>query len=331
MLTSESNFRGESMRALFLAGLFASGCADDRTGPIAAAVAVDTAAGACPESVADGDSGPVEEDSGKEIAAEACVACPQSALADHPTISTLADMALELAGEPMGNCQFLIDPWELRDVADLTGVWARVASHEGTGTPRGFTWEEDRCPCAGASWGGPCSTSTDWYVVGCFDSEYGGSGGGGATYTTWGLAYSGPDAALTYLADGFAGHGGGASSFSEFREQFVSFGELALSYDGIRVRDGNLDLDGAWPDSTGIYLRIVEDHELPSGDLCLTSDLYDVEGCAIEPHGSFRVQGQEDVVVTFEGDVSCDGCGAVTIDGVTSGEFCGALPSDWIE
>jgi hypothetical protein len=46
------------------------------------------------------------------------------------------------------------------------------------------------------------------------------------------------------------------------------------------------------------------------------------KSCPEEGVGTIEFAGLENVVVTYNGDVDCDGCGEMTIDGADAGPFC---------
>ena len=58
-----------------------------------------------------------------------------------------------------------------------------------------------------------------------------------------------------------------------------------------------------------------------SGDFCIDEALTDTEACG-EGVGWTVLRGEQTAMVLWDGDVSCDGCGALYVDGVPSGSWC---------
>jgi len=69
------------------------------------------------------------------------------------------------------------------------------------------------------------------------------------------------------------------------------------------------------------YYDAVPDAGEP-GDYCLFVESYAAAECDAEPWGGLVVVGDATLIVTWDPDVTCDGCGDATLDGVPVGRVC---------
>ena len=63
-----------------------------------------------------------------------------------------------------------------------------------------------------------------------------------------------------------------------------------------------------------------------SGDFCVDEAVHETKGCKSEGVGWTVVRGTHDAMVVWDGDVACDGCGVLYIDGLAAGTWC---RSEW--
>ena len=77
-----------------------------------------------------------------------------------------------------------------------------------------------------------------------------------------------------------------------------------------------------WFHTSGFYLRLVEDPDLAPGDVCVRSALENVADCPEEGAGRIDIDALQALSIVFDGDVSCDGCAEVTVDGAPAGTVC---------
>lgn len=252
------------------------------------------------------------------------------AAAEVDPIEALADDAADLADLPAGTCRALLDPWTPREAADVLRIWSTLAAREWWTFTEYFAPEPGSCPSAedpaeADAWN--CTTSTGWTVVGQY--HWGTAPGGNSwnELSSWGVAHTDDTGAYRYLADGDLHTTTITSTMIGLRESIQRDGGFGTGR-STRIRDGQIEQRDGWTVTAGAYVRIVEDDALPKGDLCVVSDLAAVDGCDLEPTGTFRLEGAEDVVATFDGDVACDGCGTVTAGGAPLGTIC-ELPRFW--
>jgi hypothetical protein len=63
-----------------------------------------------------------------------------------------------------------------------------------------------------------------------------------------------------------------------------------------------------------------------SGDFCVDEAVLETKGCKSEGVGWTVVRGTQDAMVVWDGDVACDGCGALYVGGFAVGKWC---RSEW--
>ncbi len=96
------------------------------------------------------------------------------------------------------------------------------------------------------------------------------------------------------------------------------------------VADGR---EEAWQDwvLTGRYEETPDGHHFAGdvdlgnlGGLHFESDgLVKTSACPVEPRGEVHIEADDDVVIEFDGDSSCNRCGDMVVDGTFSGQACG--------
>ena len=189
----------------------------------------------------------------------------------------------------------------------------------------------DSCPCYPQAVDWDCTTADGTAVVGWGSCSYGSGGAGGCTGHAFGEFRDDGDARYDILEDGSAGHGEAHSnSFVDYRRAIAHHGVHDEGFNGTSIRDGWLSTVNGWAVADAFYLMVIADDSLPTGDLCLDATLENVATCPDEPVGILRVVGAQEVTITYDGDVACDGCGSVAVDGVAAGEICDAIPKDWV-
>ena len=58
------------------------------------------------------------------------------------------------------------------------------------------------------------------------------------------------------------------------------------------------------------------------GDFCVDEEVLETKGCKSEGVGWTVVRGTQNAMVVWDGDVACDGCGVLYIDGLAAGTWC---------
>lgn len=109
-----------------------------------------------------------------------------------------------------------------------------------------------------------------------------------------------------------------AGEFRLDRRFSWSMGGFGRGLDGDWRVDVHEEQDADGWRLSGLY--DVEGEEV-SGDYCLVVE-ETVSDCELEPAGGWVVQGAERLVVTFDPDAACDGCGVATVDGAPVGQVC---------
>jgi hypothetical protein len=239
----------------------------------------------------------------------------------------LAALAEDFAAVAVGSCDTLVDPWVWSADTDLGDLWALVTSH----ILRPTSFYIGICPCVlDEPW--DCLYG-DWTYAG----RYHAGGGGGLGYAelgAWGQANTATGS--TYLADGLETDGGGYAGwtgpvYESLRESyddgtsrwaFLRDGIARHSVESTTSSSGWEPSDWMETEDPGLYLDIMAHDTLATGDLCIRTALEEVSGCPIEPSGTVEFVGAHDVLVTFDGDVACDGCGGVSVDGIGEGVAC---------
>lgn len=237
---------------------------------------------------------------------------------------------------PVGACGSLISGWAYGKPADVRSVWELVLDDRWHGLSAVISAHaDDVCPNRPDSWRseGDCPTADGWTFAGAHDWRASSGGGAYQEFTDWGLTHHDAGGRYESFADGRITtyvdrhDGDGAVEFGLVFENFHHRIAHSGAYDagGNRTwsRDGALTTSAmGWPVSGQAYVQIFEFTAVPLGDLCVTYDLAEVPDCTLEPAGTFTLVGTNRVVVTFDGDVACDGCGALTADGVGAGTLC---------
>jgi hypothetical protein len=236
------------------------------------------------------------------------------------TVVDLADRADALAALPAGTCASLLDPWSPADPSELPRVAALLYSF-----PRYAPWDEAKdCPCVSTEDDDYDCVAGDFLLAGHLHCGFGGSGAGGCTSTAFGIA----DTTGTFgetLADGQWSQSGMESHGLGFRSYKTSRVDNGATT--VLIRDGGAGAYHGTLSGTDAYLRVVAAPGVTSGDLCATWSYDVVAACDAEPVGRFAVAGAQALEVRFDGDVDCDGCGELFVDGVAAGEVCGAMPT----
>jgi hypothetical protein len=75
-------------------------------------------------------------------------------------------------------------------------------------------------------------------------------------------------------------------------------------------------------DETMTATAHAEPAEGAGGDFCLDEAVVTAKGCDMEGVGWTVLRGSSDAMVVWDGDVSCDGCGDLYIDGHEAGSWC---------
>lgn len=252
------------------------------------------------------------------------------------TAEALATRAADLAAAPVGACGALIDPWSHTKSEDVMRAWALVLDDSWSGlSPQLATHDDGACPNRSSIWSssGDCTTADGWTVVG--SHVWAASSGGGAyqQFGAWGLTHRDADGSYEALADGKittyvvppqasepVRYG---LTFEDYRQGAAHTGAWDDGSNGASIRDGALLTSVmAWPVSGEVYLRILASGSVPLGDLCAAYELAEVQSCALEPAGTFTITGADRVVVTFDGDAACDGCGSLTVNSGSAGTAC---------
>ncbi|MDP2307472.1 MAG: hypothetical protein Q8P18_15705, partial [Pseudomonadota bacterium] len=256
---------------------------------------------------------------------------------DTVDAATLAADVAALAALSTGVCGALIDPWAYGDADETMAVWglvlARTWSDLNAAT---YAHADGTCPNQSSTFvaEGDCTTTDDWIYAGTHNWSVSSGGGAYYTFTQWGLAHQaeaelyeaiasggvttyvdtpdGPDDVVKY-----------ARLFENFRVGFAHEGTYDDGSNGTWIRDGDMFTSPLhWPVSGEMYLMVSASDTVATGDLCAEFDLADVAACPAEPVGTFHIVGANDLTVTFDGDVGCDGCGRLAVDGVDTSTVC---------
>jgi hypothetical protein len=264
------------------------------------------------------------------------VGCPLLPVASPIDLADLAAEAAALAALPSGTCDAPISPWAYADPDDVIDVWHLLEENPAYAIG-GATYVNDDgvCPAhtAPSTVEGDCTTTEGWMYVGSRHSSASSSGSSNDDFVEYGIAYQ--DGAGTWLGLG-SGSSFGVSdppdlpgdpyrytrTWLDYRFGFAHEGAYDTGEHGTWIRDGFLTTTEGQPTEGEIYLLADGVDALPAGDMCVTYALEPVAACALEPVGTFGVSGAQELVVTFDGSVACDGCGMLTADGVPVGEVC---------
>ena len=282
------------------------------------------------------------------------LACAGPPLQDPPLqdapLQDLQVKAAALAAVPVGHCAGqetfsdetwlsteLLHPWLIATAADAAAVMQLVT---------GETWQalgdsiaeraDDTCCSCCDEYRYPddcvadCETTQGWSIVGQYN--VGGSGSSGSasrSFTRFGMAFADGDGSYEALAHGMAGTGTSCDCGTccmrnmgiELREGHANTGIHDLGHNGSWVRNGRLRDYNDAPVGT-VYTRILASDTLPLGDFCAVFEMSSVETCEDEPVGILRIEGASVVELRLDGDVECDGCEVVTVDGRDLGTAC---------
>jgi hypothetical protein len=270
-------------------------------------------------------------ESSSETGSRAGAAVPCGS-ADDARVSSLAAKASAVAALSIGTCDALIDPWVLEHVDDVQQIWTLMAIDAKSDWNNAFFDADELCPCETdgvREW--DCVSDGGWVASGNRSIHAGSS----MSYRFRHWAASSPDGSYTYMADGANGYsgnqGGYGQWFQELRESATPGGLSAIAK-GVRIRDGGYCQSAIEPaecqgryintSNDGFYIRVVDDKAISPGDMCVRSNVQEVASCPDEGVGTFVVSGAQDVVVSYDGDIDCDGCGTVAVDGVVEGILC---------
>jgi hypothetical protein len=162
----------------------------------------------------------------------------------------------------------------------------------------------------------------------------------GATFSGFAVVQNGADESRNFELDEFSvSYTHEDSSF-----EFWADGDLTLWPDGHTEADLHYRWDGTgseFPGTPGEFIRhqdtvqdgftltgkgyvsVIESEYYPVGELCFEPAMStDNETCYMEPYGTTQMVGDAVVFVTMDGDVACDGCINMVIDGVDQGSVC---------
>ena len=250
-----------------------------------------------------------------------CVPTPVGA---DPAMDDLRERSAALLDIPVGACGALLDPLQLTDVGrQVPELWELVRGDEEWS---GWSWEGGVCPCVpvGATdWTYDCETTDGWKLVGYTEASFGGAGGQ-TRYDRFGAVRTDATGTWRIVTDG-SRSSSMASTGLQLREERSNEGAGDDGHNGILIRQTHVHVDDGHTNTTGggsyVY-RAASSNPADDGDVCVFADFDHGVGCS-EPTGTMEVTGAQHVVLTFDGDVACDGCAAVTIDGVAAEPSCG--------
>ncbi len=254
---------------------------------------------------------------------------------DPPTPDPTFDLAIE-----RGGCDALVAPWTASTAGEvLTAAEAVVPDRDAVfaGMTAWLFAAASGCPVATQTVDG--DTTTTVYQGGCthplgyeftgrLTSETVHVGGEDPTTMTADalrVRYEqGPDT-LHYALDGtYAGDSVGTFWF-DLVWGAVGTGDDAqpLSYGALVMEEVFTSDDGGRTGVTHAGYTHRQDERI-SGDLCFERAVeYGDGSCTLEPEaGSVTLRGAVTATVTWDGAAACDGCGAVTLDGVDLGLAC---------
>lgn len=241
--------------------------------------------------------------------------------------TTDTDVSAVTWPDPIPACDGLAQAFPMADVADLQVAWglrprldvvnsvmSRVTdANTATGCP---SLVVDTCN-TGVTFTGECAsgpiTATGTAVNdGCDD--------GGAWHWS-GFSISSTDPTWSFSAEGSAGASMSGSVYEGFEVTATlhhACGDAACS--GTYTWSGTHVV--AQSETRSERVSAAPEDGDRSGDYCIDEALDKVEGCGNEGVGWTVLHGDHVAVVLWDGDVACDGCGSLFIDGVASGQWC---------
>ncbi|MFN7146269.1 MAG: hypothetical protein ACK4YP_21025 [Myxococcota bacterium] len=203
------------------------------------------------------------------------------------------------------------------DPVVLSTYFEAYAEDWGCPAVRSTEWVETwsgSCTTDGMTWAGAWTT-TAW--GGSVGEAYQAESGVAVRYTD--RYYTGYDVAYDGISAWARDEDGAETIERDFR--------LSLGGYEHPERGGSWDVTtleryvyGASYTMDGRYSAVPDEGE--PGDYCLFAEAFRDRSCDLEPWGGWVLVGAETLVVTWDPHVTCDGCGAATLDGVPVGEVC---------
>jgi hypothetical protein len=223
-------------------------------------------------------------------------------------------------------CDGLKDPFVLADADDVSAAWMLRPNFEVLSKMMGLAdnaADATGCPvvtekfCGKTWWTGGCSAGSVEASGSAFESAC--VDGGSTSWDKFALADK--SAGWSFAVDG---------DFSA-----AVAGMLLASMD-VTVMDTDvcsdvvcsgafqwtLDYSGYSDDETMTASVNAEPTKGPVGDFCLDESVVTAEKCDAEGVGWTVLRGSSDAMVVWDGDVTCDGCGALYVDGHAAGSWC---------
>ncbi len=228
--------------------------------------------------------------------------------------------------EAIPECADLAAPFPLATGDDVDGAWAARPQIEVLSAAMGLAQDAGEATGCPAVIDDSCGAGLV-ITGGCDEGGVQASGSArndgcddGGTWYWQGFSITSADPAWSFDAEGTVSAYVSGDMYVDFDVTSTLHGVCAHgACEGTFTWSGTDDI--SYQESRHQRVTAAPAGDARSGDYCIDEELTTVDGCD-EPTGWTVIQGDHTAVVLWDGDLACDACGELYVDGEHAGSWC---------